>query len=338
MSGSNGMARKKLNKTVDWTKVDWSKSLEKLAKTTGYRITTLLIVKDLMRLPLESFRHYFHKGKTWNLIDGIDWTHYDAQLVRETGIHTAYLFPILRIRLGKQIVKEKKIDGRGRPGWNNRKVDWDIVDWTARDTDIAEMLLKQGIRISKQRISQVRIQKKLMRPEHYHMSSPTVRLLEFLRQNKEFLDGVPSKLLRLYLKQNGFQHAFISRGRSQYLQKYLRRVGIKSTNQIWRDKLINWDLPNVEIERIWRLPYNYAGNTRSRYICRDAVWDARVAENANDPEYKQAKLKEIIAAKKYRHAKKKGDYEAIIKMFKERQNALVAQPDRATRPCTGFVS
>jgi hypothetical protein len=136
---------------------------------------------------------------------------------------------------------------------------WSKVDWSKQNCELAD---EMGL--SRERIRQIRQEVGASKPTHLHRRiRKSAQALQWAKDNLEKLRG-------LSLAELGRKYG-LSRGQGsavyQFLKPFLRDGRRKHP---W--DLMNFRLPNRDLERIWRLPFNMAGPHRVRKQLQQPKW------------------------------------------------------------------
>lgn len=148
--------------------------------------------------------------------------------------------------------------------------EWEKVDWSQRDADIARKL-----GVSRERVRQVRAARGVGPSAH---RADVQRFARWSRSRREKLHGVPvADALRLF--GGGLSH--------QVARRVLRAAGVRphDPGSRWRD--VDWRLPNRDLARIWTTSPKYVANIRARLKVGPALWDS-IRGKVAEPRYRQA--------------------------------------------------
>jgi hypothetical protein len=128
---------------------------------------------------------------------------------------------------------------------------WSKVDWSKRNIELAE---ETGL--SRERIRQIRQQVGAPKPAHRNRRKrKAAQALRWAKDNLEKLKGLSiSELGRKY---------GLSRWQGSVVYQFFKPL-LRDGRPKHRWDLMNFRLPNRDLERIWRLPYNIAGPHRIR--------------------------------------------------------------------------
>jgi hypothetical protein len=172
----------------------------------------------------------------------------------------------------------------------NCQIDWDTVDWTLRDRDIAEQ-----VGVSRERVRQIR--KKLNKPESPDKweSSIRIKLKKFILENRDTLIGLP---LREVIRRSELKATpYIAGEIMKELEIPVRQPGCPSSYP-W--ETMNWDLPNSDIAKAWGIT-NVQGIANKRFALKkgSSKWDPRCGTDLNSEDRFEALQHEIIKATSY---------------------------------------
>jgi hypothetical protein len=130
---------------------------------------------------------------------------------------------------------------------------WSNVDWSKQNCELAN---ERGL--SQERIRQIRQQLGAPQPNHPGRQRVTAEVLQLAKDNLDKIKGLSwADVERKY----GLASHWRRSSPHEYLKPFLRDGRLK-TKHPWH--LMNFRLPNSDLERIWRLPYNMAGAYRYR--------------------------------------------------------------------------
>lgn len=231
-------------------KLDWSKSNPVLAGETGLPYQTVAKWRVILGHPKAT--KLYPACLSW------DWTLSDTQLSRVTGISLAYIGR-LRLRCGKAPIGRTHPTRSAlftKPVPRKMPTDWNAIDWVKPDILIAD---------------------------------ETGFTREYVRQQRNMLNKPESpckggvKFYDFYVRFNGRAEMTYEEVRGVLpvseptFRKYCAQLDIRVI-QPERDKrclypydLMNFNLPNILLEKIWRIPYgSVVPNHRSRHNKRYA--------------------------------------------------------------------
>ena len=136
---------------------------------------------------------------------------------------------------------------------------WSKVDWSKRNIELAE-----EIGLSRERIRKIRQQVGAPKPTHRNRRKrKAAQALQWAKDNLEKLKGVSIAELGRKYGLSRWQGSAVY----QFFKPFLRDGRRKH-----RWDLMNFRLPNRDLERIWRLPYNMAGPHRVRKQFQQPKW------------------------------------------------------------------
>ena len=138
---------------------------------------------------------------------------------------------------------------------------WSKVDWSKQDCELAD---EMGL--CRERIRQIRKQVGAPKPTHHRRVRKTAQALQWAKDNLDKLKGLSWAELR---RKYGLPRHWRGSPLYQFLKPFLRDG---SLNRKHRWDLMNFSLPNRDLERIWRLPYNMAGPYRFRKQLQRPTW------------------------------------------------------------------
>jgi len=133
---------------------------------------------------------------------------------------------------------------------------WRAMDWSKQDGDLAVEM-----RLSKERIRQIRMLVGAPKSINHRKVRKHVREFQWCKENLNKLKwlSVPEVRQKYGLR--------IAQSTSLYL--FLRRH-LRGSKYPWH--LVNFDLPSAVLDRIWRLPHNLAASNRSRNKRQNPRW------------------------------------------------------------------
>jgi hypothetical protein len=136
---------------------------------------------------------------------------------------------------------------------------WSKVDWSKSNAELAD---QAGL--SRERLRQIRQRVGVPKPTHRH--NRVRKSAEALQWAKDSLDKLRGLSLVELRRKYGLS---CWRGSAvyQFLKPFLRNGSRKH-----RWDLMSFELPNRDLERIWRLPYNLAGPHRVRKQLQQPKW------------------------------------------------------------------
>jgi hypothetical protein len=148
--------------------------------------------------------------------------------------------------------------------------EWDKVDWSLRDADIAREL-----GVSRERVRQVRADRRAGPSSHRALVH---KFVGWCKSRRDKLHG--QTVAAVVAKFGG--------GLSQQVaRRIMRTVGVQphDPGQRWREA--EWRLPNRDLASIWDASPKYVANIRARLQVGHAKWDSRNGA-AQDPRYLKA--------------------------------------------------
>jgi hypothetical protein len=138
---------------------------------------------------------------------------------------------------------------------------WSKMDWSKRDYELAE---ETGL--SRERIRQIRQLVGAPRSPHHRRVRKTAAVLQWAKDNLEKLKG-------LSIAELGRKYG-LSRWQGSALYRFLKPF-LRDGRRKHRWDLMNFNLPNCDLERIWRLSRNMAGPYRFRKQLQRPMWCSR---------------------------------------------------------------
>ena len=164
--------------------------------------------------------------------------------------------------------------------------EWEKVDWTQRDADIA-----RDLGVSRERVRQVRADRQAGPSSHRALVHKFVGWCKVRRGD---LHG--QTVAAVVAKFGG--------GLSQQVaRRIMRNAGVEphDPGQRWREA--EWRLPNRDLADIWGASPKYVANIRARLQVGHAQWDSRNGA-ATDPRYRKALAGEKKKAQQAKRAQK----------------------------------
>jgi hypothetical protein len=138
---------------------------------------------------------------------------------------------------------------------------WSKLDWSKTNVELAD-----GAGLSGERLRQIRQQVGAPKSTHARRLRESVEALQWVKENLENLKGLSGAAVgRKYGLNPGWQ-----RGPLYPLLKPFLRDGRLIRKHRW--DLMNFRLPNRDLERIWRLPRNMVGSYRFRKRRPRSTW------------------------------------------------------------------
>ena len=136
---------------------------------------------------------------------------------------------------------------------------WSKVDWSKQNCELVD---EMGL--SRERIRQIRQQVGAPKPTPGHpRMHKSAQALQWAKENLEKLKGLSRAELERKYGLSRWQGSAVS----QFLKPFLRNGRRKH-----RWDLMNFRLPNQDLERIWRLPYNMVGPHRVLKQLQRPTW------------------------------------------------------------------
>jgi hypothetical protein len=128
---------------------------------------------------------------------------------------------------------------------------WSKLDWSRSNSELAD-----GAGLSRERLRQIRQRVGAPKPAHrHHRVRKSEKALQWAKANLEKLKGLSrAEVVRKY---------GLCRWQGSALYRFLKPY-LRDGTRKHRWELMNFRLPNCELERIWRLPHNVAGSYRWR--------------------------------------------------------------------------
>lgn len=161
-------------------------------------------------------------------------------------------------------------------------VDWDNVDWSQRDAEIA-----RGLGVSRERVRQVRRKRGIGAP-----ATPVRRFAAFIAAN-------PQRVASLTV-----QEAVLATGETLGLQaarRVLRNAGIKPVRKK-HGPAFDWRIPNRDLAAIWGVPSHFVAVTRRRLGVGPAKWNLRGGATIRSRAYKKLLEQEKLNARRAANA------------------------------------
>ena len=138
---------------------------------------------------------------------------------------------------------------------------WSKLDWSKQDCELAD-----EVGLSRERIRVIRQQVGAPKSTHHHRLRKTAAALQWAKTNLDKLKGLSgAEVGRKY----GLSRYWRTGPLCKFLQPFLRD-GRHIRNHRW--DLMNFRLPNRDLERIWRLPRNMVAAYRSRKRRPPSPW------------------------------------------------------------------
>ena len=147
---------------------------------------------------------------------------------------------------------------------------WDEVDWSRRDADLAREL-----KVSRERVRQVRAERQAGPSSHRKLVH---KFVGWCKSKRGELHG--QTVAAVVAKFGGELSPQVAR-------RIMRSVGVKphDPGQRWREA--EWRLPNRDLADIWGASPKYVANIRARLQVGHANWDSRNGA-LDDPRYRKA--------------------------------------------------
>ena len=164
------------------------------------------------------------------------------------------------------------------------KIDWSQVDWSIPDTQLGEQLglTRQGVNHQRQQARQPPAGKRGWGDKQQERRA---QIEQWLRQD-------PAASTADIAVACGVS--------AETVRNAKRRLGLVNLPQRTKyghlREAMNWQLPNCDLERIWRLPSTYAGVFRYRWKKGPARWHRKSGILPQDPAYHQAIAQEKAKA------------------------------------------
>ncbi|MGD0259883.1 MAG: hypothetical protein ABSD29_08650 [Verrucomicrobiota bacterium] len=142
---------------------------------------------------------------------------------------------------------------------------WSKLDWSKSNCELGD-----EVGLSSERLRQIRQQVGAPKPTYrYHWLRQTAKALQWAEENLDQLKGLSgTELGRKYGLSPRWQQGLLY----QFLKPFLRDGRLIRKHR-W--DLMDFRLPNRDLERIWRLPRNVAGSRRYRKRLPRPTWDLR---------------------------------------------------------------
>ena len=138
---------------------------------------------------------------------------------------------------------------------------WSKADWSKQDVELAD---EMGL--SRERIRQIRQKVGAPKSARQHQMRKSAALLQWAKDNRDKFKGLSAAEL-------GRKHGLSPYWRSSPIYPFLKpllRDGRRIRKHRW--DLMNFRLPNHDLERIWRLPPNMVAAYRSRNQRPPPAW------------------------------------------------------------------
>ena len=184
----------------------------------------------------------------------VDWSKQDVELAEEMGLRSGSSIGVNRRRIGAP--KSPRYRQRRSKFLEPNLAKWRSWDWSKQDVELAR---ETGL--SRERIRQIRQLLGVPKSPHQGSRSASRRrytlVLQWAAENLDRLRGLSwAEVERKYgFKPHWQVHAFLK-------AKGILRHGNLIRNNRWR--LVNFELPDRVLERIWKLPLYRATSFRSR--------------------------------------------------------------------------
>ena len=136
---------------------------------------------------------------------------------------------------------------------------WSKVDWSKQNVELAA---ETGL--TQERIRQIRQQIGALQSPHKKRWRKTAKALQWAKDNLDKLKGLSWAEVML---KDGLPPS----GRESTLHQFLKPF-LRNGSQKHRWDLMNFRLPNRDLQRIWKLPYNTAGSYRYRTQLPPPKW------------------------------------------------------------------
>ena len=141
---------------------------------------------------------------------------------------------------------------------------WSKLDWSKTNLDLADEL-----GLSRERIRQIRLKVGAPKLPHPHRLRKTTAALQWAKDNLDQLKGLTAAEL---WRKHGINLRWRRGPLYQFLKPFLRN-GILFKKHRW--DLMNFKLPNRDLERIWRLPRYMVTAYRFRNRRPQPTWRSR---------------------------------------------------------------
>jgi hypothetical protein len=130
---------------------------------------------------------------------------------------------------------------------------WNKIDWTKQDIQLAA-----EIKLSRERIRQIRLRLGAPKSPHHREIRKSTLALQWAIDNQDKLLGLSqAEITRKY----GLRMDDRSGALYQFIKPLLRNGNLFRKHR-W--DLMNFDLPNHDLERVWNVPRNMLGSYRRR--------------------------------------------------------------------------
>lgn len=220
----------------------------------------------------------------WN---DVDWNQQDVALADQLGV-TQTTVRYHRGQLGKPKPENYH---RHRYTWlrrdtnyvNRRNFDWQNVDWTKQDAELSRELgpSREYVRIMRRKLGK-------QKPATFHRH---VRTVVYERQLSANAQAFANRTLQEIIEMLEPKPAKAKKVSKTLISRLLNKLQIPWKRdyavQFPWDQM-NWDLPNAELEEIWKVSFNGVARHRSRKQLQAARWDIRFGQNKDVPELKAA--------------------------------------------------
>lgn len=160
---------------------------------------------------------------------------------------------------------------------------WDIIDWSCQDTEIARV-----IRVSRERIRQIRRKRGLANSEHHHSNTATAKFLRWVKSHAaECATKTASEIAEMCGMEIKLQT--IIQMLRDTSTPYVKKVAQQPTHP---HHLMDWRLPNVVLSGIWNVSIASIANGRHRL--------RKMSISLTDgPTYESAHAQQVQAAKEW---------------------------------------
>lgn len=205
-----------------------------------------------------------------------DWSKTNAQVAKEAGVSM-----LCALMWRKKIGAPPSDKRNHRTGFCQSKTDeYKTWDWTLRDVELGRL---HGI--SRERVRQIRKSLNIPASPHKH-----------LHRNGIALRGIPVETIR---SKTAEELASLTNSVTDTIYKHCRMLGVRPLKRdkrllpIWA--LVNWELGNRDLARIWKLKEYRPAQRRYLSGKGAAKYDGRASQNSLD-------YHEAIAAEKQKAA------------------------------------
>lgn len=166
------------------------------------------------------------------------------------------------------------------------------LDWIKQDTELAK-----ECKVTRERIRQVRNALKKSPSPYKWMSKKGILFLQWINNNRQLSNKLTIRELSARVKNDKISITDYS------IRKLSRKYKFRIASSILTSQFniipVNWNLPNIYIERIWNLSYNSAANYRCEHQLPSSKWRMRFSYTPNNLSLRKAILLEQAKRNKF---------------------------------------